>query len=391
VTLMQPDVPVILWLCLFMVLANLAVFRGLKPSTPLSPPPLVSILVPARNEARNIAGCLSSLLAQDYPNFEVIVLDDNSEDDTKTIASQLIEREGKQKKAAVVGGSPLPEDWSGKNWACHQLAQHAKGEFLLFTDADTTHAPGTVTAAIRFAQSRNAGLLTAWPRFVTKTLGEKVIIPIIVLIGLVFCAHWLIALLQRFPVVARKLGSRFTRAIGAANGQFMFFTRDCYNKIGGHAALRDNIVEDVALGREVTARMGDGMRLCICDAFRFSQVRMYRSFQETWAGFSKNLRAMFGQQRFVFWLFLLGLWACFLVPTIKWIWVPDHARNIVLLHAAIVIGIRSLVTLRCRTSWASVLLHPIGVSLVMAISVRSWWLSRSRGVEWKGRVYRPNI
>ena len=129
------------------------------------------------------------------------------------------------------------------------------------------------------------------------------------------------------------------------------------------------------------------MRICICDAFRFSQVRMYRSFGEVWTGFVKNLRAMFGQQRVVFWLFILGLWACFLAPTVKWLWVSAEFRKVALVHAAIVMGIRCIVTLRCRTSWTGTLLHPIGVALVMAIALWSWWLSRSRGVEWKGRLY----
>src|SRR5258708_37971649 len=129
--------------------------------------------------------------------------------------------------------------------------------------------------------------------------------------------------------------------------------------------------------------MGDGMRVSICDAFQFSQVRMYRSFRETWEGFSKNLRSAFGQQGLIFWLFLLALWACFLAPTLKWIWLP-HAWQ----RAALVIGVRSLVTIRLRTSWTSVLLHPIAILLVMTISLRSWWLSRGRGVEWKGRLDR---
>jgi chlorobactene glucosyltransferase len=388
---MHFDVPVILWLCILMTIGNLLVFRGLQVSAPPAEAPLVSILVPARNEARNIEKCVASLLSQDYPNWEFLVVDDNSEDDTGTIARRLLEKAPKVRRAVVLNGSPLPDGWTGKNWACHQLAQSANGEFLFFTDADTAHEAGTVTAAVAFARTRRADLLTAWPRFITKTLGEKLVIPVIVLIGFLFCAHWLIAFLQRFPGIARKLGSRFTRAVGAANGQFMFFTREGYSRIGGHSALRDNIVEDVALGREVTARMGEGMRICICDAFRFSQVRMYRSFGEVWAGFVKNLRAMFGQQRVVFWLFILGLWACFLAPTIKWLWVSHELREVVLVHAAIVMGILCIVTLRCRTSWTGALLHPIGVALVMAIALWSWWLSRSRGVEWKGRVYRPTV
>lgn len=374
--------PVALRALLLMALANLLVFRGLKRGAKTAAVPKVSVLVPARNEARNIEACVSSLLAQEYPDFELLVLDDNSTDGTADLVRRLIEIAGAGGKARVLNGAPLEHGWCGKNWACDQLAREACGEFLLFVDADTAHEPGMIAAAVETARHTRADLVTAWPRQVTKTLGEKLVIPIIYLIGFVFCAHWLVAVLQRFPRLAAALGAGVTRAIGSANGQFLFFKRDSYFKIGGHAAVRDSVVEDVALGREITARMGRGMRLCVCDAFRFSRVRMYRSFGETWDGFSKNLRAVFGRKRVLFWLFLLGLLACFLLPSIRWLW-REHAWK----QAVLVLVLRALVTVRCRTSWASVVLHPVSIVLVMAIALRSWWLSRGSGVEWKGRTY----
>ncbi len=373
-----------------MVIANLLVFRGLRPAKPPLNPPLVSILIPARNEELNIQACLSSLLAQDYPNWELIVLNDNSQDETGRIARQLTDAAKLGSRATVINGTELPAGWTGKNWACHQLARQAKGEYLFFTDADTKHKPGMVAAAIQFSESQNADLVSAWPRFVTCTLGEKLIIPVIGLVGFAFVAHWLVAVLQKFPGIAKVLGTRFTRALGTANGQFMFFKRSCYDRIGGHECVRANVVEDVALGREVSARMGEGLRLSVCEGFRFSEVRMYRSFLETWNGFSKNLRAMFEGQWLVFWLFLLGLWAFFLAPFVKWSWVSGVSRESVLWQIAIILGIRFIVTLRLRTSWIGALMHPVGVALVMAIGVRSWWLSRGRGVEWKGRIYKFN-
>ncbi|HVY68798.1 MAG TPA: glycosyltransferase family A protein [Verrucomicrobiae bacterium] len=383
--------PVILWLCLFMTLANLLVFRGLRPGRPLANPPLVSILVPARNEALNIEACVESLMNQNYPNWELIVLDDNSTDGT----AELVERgsakfDGPQ-KVTLLKGAPLPDGWTGKNWACHQLSLNARGDYLFFTDADTIHAADALSAAARAAVSWRADLLSAWPRFVTKTLGEKLIIPIVVLVGFVFTPHWLVALLQRFPSLARIAGAKFTGALGTANGQFMFFSRRGYQAVGGHEAVRAEIVEDVALGRRMAAQMGQGLRLCVGEAFRFSKVRMYRSFGETWAGFAKNLRALFGSKALLFWAFILGLWFCFLGPVVKCLWAPANLRNQMLFHASMVLAIRWLVTLRCRTSWLGALLHPLGVGLVMAIAFRSWWLSRGPGVEWKGRTYRPGF
>ena len=105
-----------------------------------------------------------------------------------------------------------------------------------------------------------------------------------------------------------EAGVGLTRGLGAANGQFLLFTRAAYDRIGGHESVRAEIAEDVALGREITARMPEGMRLCVCEAVEFSRVRMYRSFAEVWAGFAKNLRGVFGREGWLFWVFLLGLW-----------------------------------------------------------------------------------
>ncbi|MEO7317425.1 MAG: glycosyltransferase, partial [Chthoniobacteraceae bacterium] len=124
---------------LVMVVANLTCFDGLRPAEPFGPDvPLVSILVPARNEALNIAACAGSLLAQDYPNCELLVLDDHSEDGTPEILRGLGVSESGE-RARVLCGAELPEGWTGKGWACHQLAQAARGKFLFFADADTAH------------------------------------------------------------------------------------------------------------------------------------------------------------------------------------------------------------------------------------------------------------
>lgn len=377
----------VLGFCALMLIGNLIVFRGLRASAPPPQPPMVSILVPARNEARNIRACVESLLAQDYPSWELLVLDDHSDDGTGQIARELCSGQ----RGTVLNGQALPGGWVGKNWACHQLSEKARGEYLFFTDADTIHAPGTVTAAVVFAQKHRAHLVSAWPRMITKTLGEKLIIPIIVVIGFAMCPHWLAVLLQRYPAVARRLGKTVLRAVGGANGQFMFFSRDGYRRVGGHAAVKNYVTEDVALGRAVAEQIGNGLRLFNCESLQFTTVRMYRSFGETWAGFTKNLRAIFEEKEVAFWLFLLGLWGCFLVPCFRWIWANDAIRPYALAEFALVIALRFVVTWRFKLTWIGALLHPFGIGLVIAIALQSWHLSRTRGVEWKGRTYRPEI
>ena len=362
------------------VAANLACFDSLRRAAP--PPadaaPLISILVPARNEALNIGTCARSLLAQDYPNFELLVLDDHSTDGTGEI---LRETGGPLR---VLTGAPLPAGWTGKGWACHQLAAQARGEFLFFTDADTAHAPGTVSAAVAYARRNRADLVSAWPALLTVTWGERLIIPMIVLLGLVMYPHWLLRFLQNHPHLAARVPAVARRILGAANGQFMFFTRAAYDRIGGHAAAHDHLVEDVALGRAVTARMGEGMRLFNCDSLQFSTVRMYRSFVETWEGFTKNLRAAFEESLAGF--LAIGAWQLcgFLLPFVFAVVAP---RPLVFAQIGVIYLIRILLTLRFRTSWLSCALHPVAQALGLAIGLNSWRRSARGGVSWKGRVY----
>jgi chlorobactene glucosyltransferase len=388
-TLYQFFIVVILMLMLANVLANLAVFDGLRQVAPPSEGPVVSVLVPARNEERNIEECIRSLLLQDYPAYELIVLDDHSTDRTAEIAERLISQvRNPRVTARLVRGEALPDGWTGKNWACHQLAEAASGDFLWFTDADTVHGPGTVSAAVDYACRKNAGLVSAWPRQLTESLGEKLIIPVILLMGIGFCPLWLQRLIQ---YRGDQSDPRVLRHIGAANGQFMFFTRACYDAVGGHAAVRSHIVEDVALGREVAARVGEGWRLFNCDALRFSTVRMYRSFGETWEGFTKNMRALFEDQGILFWVFGIAQWACLFAPFIFLATAPEAIWHIVAVQVGLIYAVRFLLAARFRSSWLSAALHPIGILLMLLIGINSWRRTITSGVTWKGRVYKPSL
>ncbi len=378
-----------LMLILANVIANLVVFDGLRKVAAPPDGPLVSVLVPARNEARNIAECVRSLLLQDYPRYELIVLDDDSGDGTGGIVEKLMaEMRNPRVSSRLLRGGALPDGWTGKNWACHQLAQAASGDFLFFTDADTTHAPGTVSAAVDYACRNNASLLSAWPRLLTVTLGEKLIVPVIPVMGFGFCPLWLHRLFQHRRAAANPA---LMRRITAANGQFMFFTRDAYERIGGHAAVRDHVVEDVTLGREVAARIGEGMRLFNCDAQDFSTVRMYRSFAEVWEGFTKNMRAVFDGDRLGFWLFGLAQWVCLFAPCVAIFTAPAHVWRMVAVEVGLIYAIRLLLAGRFRTSIIGALLHPLGILLMMLIGLNSWRRSIGRGVVWKGRTYRPRL
>lgn len=364
---------------------NLLSFRSLAPAAPAASG-RVSILVPARDEERSIGDCVFSLLAQDYPDFELLVLDDGSFDDTAAIVSGLVAGNPRHR---LLTGAPLPEGWTGKNWACHQLSQAATGQWLLFTDADTVHSPGALSAAVATAVESRADLLSAWPRLVTLTLGEKLVIPVLHMIALAWFPIAVLQFLQAHLRLAARIPPRLLRAWGGANGQFVLFSRAAYMRIGGHFAVRDHIVEDLALGREIARRIPEGLRLVNCDASSLIRCRMYRSFVEVRDGFTKNARAAF-EDGLLAWCLVGGLqFTAFFLPFIL-VFYPSQFR-LALVEVALIYILRVILALRMRTSWVGCILHPIGHFLALAIGVRSWISTAGRGVEWKGRTYRPSI
>jgi chlorobactene glucosyltransferase len=371
---------------LLSLVVNLLVFKSLQPARPASSGGLVSILVPARNEESRIRRCVESLQAQDYAHCELLVLDDNSEDRTAEILREIGFIEGDAKRR-LIHGQPLPLGWTGKNWACHQLAAAAKGDYLLFTDADTVHSPPTVSAAIAFAKKNRADLLSAWPRLVMLTWSERLVIPMIHLLAAALYPHALILFFQNLPPLAKRVPPGLLRSLGAANGQFLFFKRSAYEKIGGHQAVRGHLVEDVALGRELAQRMADGMRLVNCDASRFVECRMYERFRDVWEGFTKNLRPAFEDSLALFLAVGAVQFACFFLPCVLVFFLCAQWR-LVAGQVALIYLIRLILTLRFRTSWFGFVFHPVGHALAMLIALNSWRRVASGGVTWKGRNYK---
>lgn len=375
-----------LLLMLGVAAAHLLVMPRLRPVrwTPADAPytPRVSVLVPARNEALNIGACVRSLLAQDYPNFRVHVLDDHSSDETARIVESLGLTE---ENGGLIQGAALPEGWVGKNWACHQLSEVADGEYFLFTDADTEHAPQSVGSLVAAAREQEAILVSAWPRQVVKTWAEKLVVSLLPFVGVLFYPHLLLFILGRLPALRTGVPPRMRRLLGAANGQVLLFSREGYRRIGGHAAVRDHMVEDIALGRAVAQRMDASAWWVNCDSAGMVRCRMYRSFGEVWEGFSKNTRAAFENAHGAFWLF--GMWqmAVFIAPFL--LLLGGQRSFCVGMEVFLIVGLRALVTVFQGGSWWSVFLHPLAHGLALAIGLNSWRRSSGPGVLWKGRLY----
>ena len=349
----------------------------------------VSILVPARNEECRIRACLTSLVAQEPPVREIILLDDRSGDRTAEIARDLGFREEPGSRLRLIRGAELPEGWVGKNWACHQLSEAAdpRSPHLLFTDADTIHSPGCVSAALDHALAVRADLLSLWPDQITGTWSEKLVIPLGYLLFMAFQPFPFLSWLQAKPERVARWGIPKERLamIGAANGQFLLFRREAYRSLGGHEALKDHLVEDVAFGRRVASRTGEGMRLVNADGIDLLRCRMYSGLAELWEGFSKNLRPVFEESHLSFMLFGVVIGGLFLLPFCL---LPEAGlAPFVGIAVVLVMGMRLLLTLRFRTSWLGFIAHPFGVALALLIALNSWRLCLRRGIVWKGRVY----
>lgn len=348
-------------------LTNLLFFRRLSRARAPRHLPPVSVLVPARDEERNIVPCAESLLAQDYPEFEVVVLDDDSRDGTARLLSALSSRSGSRLR--VLRGKPLPEGWLGKHWACHQLAQTATGAVLLFTDADTVHHPHALRDAVATLDHHGLGALSAIPRQRVGTAGEALVIPLL---------PWVIHSFVPFLLPRRA---------ATAIGQFMLFRRDVYEAVGGHEAVRDEVLDDLALARNVQRA---GLRWGFFDGSDQVATRMYHGWKETSRGLAKNLFPVFRYNvpLFLFvWTWLL--WLAWQPPVALALAAVGRVPEGITPPAAITIGL-SLLTwlltaLRFRLPLLQVPLYPVTILLVSGIAVRSLlWHLRRRGT-WKGR------
>ncbi len=336
--------------------------------------PLISVLVPARDEEENIEACVRSLLALNYPRFEVIVLDDHSADDTYPILCRLRDQDYRLR---VLVGADLPPEWYGKPFACWQLAHAAHGELLLMTDADCVFAPDALLLALGARQEQKADLVSLVPDLRCEGFWERLLIPIQYFVIFAFLPTPLIRLTP-FPWFA------------AANGAFLFLSRDLYFEVDGHRAVRQQLAEDVKFAQHVKRQ---GKSLWYGDGSRTYFVRMYHGLDELWAGFSKNLFPAFSNNLpLLLWIvFLLLNW--FVLPPVwaGWGWQTHAVWTALPLGTYLALaGIRLGLTLRFgRDSAGYALLNPLAWSLVIGIALSSAYHSLSgRGNAWKGRIYR---
>lgn len=334
--------------------------------------PGVSILIPARNEAARIGPTVAALLAQTYPAFEVLVLDDDSTDGTAEVARRAARGDP---RFCLRQGAPLPPGWVGKNWACHQLAQRANYDLLLFTDADVCWQPDALAAAVAQLQDSRADLLTVWPTQTTVTWSERLVVPLMALAVLAYLPVWL-AHDSPHPAAA------------AANGQALLFRRTAYRKCGGHDGVRSEVIEDVRLAQRVKAA---GLRLRMADGNGLVITRMYRCWQEVRDGYAKNILAGHWNSPALLAFSTLFHLLIFVGP---WLWLAAGALGHLqagwplwpLALIGLGLGIRGLTAWMTGQRLLDALWLPVSVLLMSWIAGQAlWWRLLYGGPVWKGR------
>jgi len=342
------------WLCAFALIitvANVINMRvvGLKGATSLSE--TVDVLIPMRNEEENVEGCLKSVLNSELLDVsKVFVLDDGSSDSTAELIGQF-------KVDKLIGTQP-PTGWLGKVWACHNLAQVGSGKYLVFIDADVRLHPYAIASAITKMNKFGWDFISPYPRQISGSFLEKLIQPLLQW-------SWLASVPLR---VAEKFPNR---SMTIANGQFFIVKRSAYNTSGGHAAIPDEVLDDLELARLLISK---GFRGGVADGSAVASCRMYKSNSELIDGYTKSLWKAFGGQFGT----LVAIFLLYFTGISPYIGIGAPATFIFLS--------RVLAAIKTRSNPVYAFLHPISILVLLYLIVLSS-IRKSRGtLQWRGRA-----
>jgi|SRR5215469_867829 len=324
--------------------------------------PQVSVIVPARNEEASLGACLESLVSQSGVDFEIIVVNDHSTDRTGEIAASF-------PKVRVIEASPLPQGWTGKNNAVACGAREARGQWLLFTDADTVHLPGSLARAFAEANEHQAEMLSYSPEQIAVTFWEMAILPVV-----------FAELARQYP--PSKVSDPAS-PIAAANGQFILIRRETYDAVGGHAAVATDILEDVALARRVKSA---GRKIRFRYAADAVRTRMYRNFAQLREGWTKNLALLFlSPSALALRTFLLWLLPWVLVAGKLGNMLSNPGWNMIFTLCFLFLFLKFL-----RANFGTektVIAVLFGMPMFGYLLLRSTRMHRKGTVAWKGRSY----
>ncbi|MBO9128687.1 glycosyltransferase [Bacillus sp. 165] len=330
--------------------------------------PFTSILVPMRNEERNVSAFITNIQKLSYPNFECIILDDQSTDNTFSLLTQAI---GSDNRFRIIKGNILPKGWVGKVHACHQLSQQAAGDYFLFLDADVQIQEDTVETALALLQKRGAKLLTGFPHFPVTPWLAKLLVPM---------QHFIVYF--HLPIMLANYTSRIHTT--AAHGAFMLFERNAYFSIEGHKSVKSSLVEDVHIARKMKA---NGHHVILANITSHVSCYMYETNKEVWSGFTKNIFIGLGRSVPL----VIGLTAFYLI---FYVWpfiliVLDFHYGMTGLLPILLLWLQRLYIDWCtkQQKWLFVTL-PLSILSLIVIMIHSMKLAlQKKNYHWKGRTY----
>ena len=336
--------------------------------------PYISVCIPARNEERDIKNCVKSVLNQDYPNFEVIVVDDNSSDNTAKIVRSMTEE---YPNLIFISGAQLAPGWMGKPYALHQAYQKSRGQYLLFTDADLMYRSHALKTAMHTMICKDLDLLTLMPAAIFGSFWERVVQPVI---------FGFIAALTSF----RKVNSsNHQSAMGF--GAFLLFKKVSYQKIGGHLSVANEVLEDIMIAKKTKL---NGLSILAADGKHLFAIRMYHSMKEIWVGWRKNIFLAMKKSILRAFYYMVMVLCFLLTPYIVvmcnlWVGTGNLWLGISLLGSALSLAASLGLCHELDLEKKNVFLFPLGAIVMVGIMfnsmVQTLLLERT---EWRGRIYR---
>jgi chlorobactene glucosyltransferase len=332
--------------------------------------PLVSVLIPARNEETNIEKCLDSLRNQHYKNYEILVLNDNSTDNTEKILDRI---SAEDKRVKVFTGKPLPDDWFGKPFALHQLSSHAKGDILIFTDADTIHSPASISWAVTNLELLKTDMVSGYIGQVFLSFGEIITVPL-----MFFLTGFVIPLFI----------NRFTKSslFAAAIGQFIVIRHDVFKAIGGCETFKKKTSEDIYMSR-ILKKKGYSTRFLNISDHVF--CRMYAGYRNAIEGIGKNIFDFLGKNTLIIFLMAIAVtfFLFFPAPLLIGCIITNSQWTLHILYVNILYTLTWLfMFLGLRLNWWYGFLWPLFFLNLLYMAAWSWYRTISgRGFLWKDR------
>jgi chlorobactene glucosyltransferase len=344
--------------------------------------PLVSILIPARNEEENIKKCIDSLIVQDYKNIEILVLDDNSTDNTAEIVKDLAKN---YRFLKLIKGEPLKKRWTGKNYACYQLFKKSKGGYLFFTDADTVHEKNSVSSAIACLLKEKLDILSACPRQMMNSFHERMVVGLtnfqLLIPPLVFLKK------SKIPI------------FGSGIGSLMLAKRKSYTAIGGHKRIKGSCIEDTSISK-LFIKMG--YKFMIFNGVKVYSTSLYKNFRDIYDGFCRIFMGNFNNNKISVSSIILVLFIFFLQPFIllaAMFFINFNVDVLFNLNLAllsfqilVILSTRAMAVLKINGKIYDIFLHPISIFYMIFMDLALIFKKRSEpSISWKGRLYTHSL